>query len=64
MKKKTKIALITTVTIVALAAIGVMIYQGNLPDMSNLVAIENREETEKPEVVAPAPVSLEDDPPL
>ena len=51
MKKKTKIALITTVTIVALAAIGVMIYQGNPPDMSNLVAIENREETEKPEVV-------------
>ena len=42
MKKKTKIALITTVTIVALAAIGVMIYQGNPPDMSNLVAIENR----------------------
>ena len=51
MKKKTKIALITTVAVVALAAIGVMMYQGNPPDMSNLVAIENREETEKPEVV-------------
>ena len=51
MKKKTKIALITTVAVVALAAIGVMIYQGNPPDMSKLVAIENREDTEKPEVV-------------
>ena len=51
MKKKTTIALITTVAVVALAAIGVMIYQGNPPDMSKLVAIENREDTEKPEVV-------------
>ena len=51
MKKKTKIALITVVTLAVLTAVGVMIYQGNPPDMSKLVAIENKEESKEPEVV-------------
>ena len=51
MKKGTKITLITVTTLAVLTAIGVMIYQGNPPDMSKLVAIENKEETTKPEVV-------------
>ena len=51
MKKRTKITLITVVSLAVLTAIGVMIYQGNTPDMSKLVAIENKEETQKPEVV-------------
>ena len=51
MKKKTKIALITVVTLAVLTAVGVMIYQGNPPDMSKLVAIENKEEATKPEVM-------------
>lgn len=51
MKKKTKIALITVATLAVLTAVGVMIYQGNPPDTSNLVAIENKEETDKSEVV-------------
>ena len=51
MKKKTKITLITTVVIIALTTIAVMIYQGNPPDMSKLVAIENKEESKEPEVV-------------
>ena len=51
MKKRTKITLITVVSLAVLTAVGVMIYQGNTPDMSKLVAIENNEETKKPEVV-------------
>ena len=51
MKKRTKITLITVVSLAVLTAVGVMIYQGNTPDMSKLVAIENKEETQKPEVV-------------
>ena len=51
MKKKTKITLITIAVIVAATAIGVMIYQGNPPDMSTLVVTENKEETENPEVM-------------
>ena len=51
MKKKTKITLITVVTLAVITAVGVMIYQGNPPDMSSLVEIENKEEAEKPEVV-------------
>lgn len=51
MKKKTKIALITVVSLAVLTAIGIMIYQGNPPDMSSLVATENTEEAEKPEVL-------------
>ena len=47
MKKKTKIALITVVTLAVLTAVGVMIYQGNPPDMSKLVAIENKEESKE-----------------
>ena len=51
MKKKTKIALITVVSLAVLTAVGVMIYQGTTPDMSKLVAIENKEESKEPEVV-------------
>lgn len=51
MKKRTKITLITVVSLAVLTAVGVMIYQGNPPDMSKLVAIENNEETKMPEVV-------------
>lgn len=51
MKKRTKITLITVVSLAVLTAVGVMIYQGNTPDMSKLVAIENKEETKNPEVV-------------
>ena len=51
MKKKAKIALITVAALAVLTAVGIMTYQGNPPDMSKLVTIENEEETTKPEVV-------------
>lgn len=51
MKKKTKIALVTAVTLAVSTAVGVMIYKGNPPNMSKLVASETKVVTEKPEVV-------------
>lgn len=50
MKKKTKITLIIVAILAVVTAVGVMMYRGNPPDISNFVATENEKETEKSEV--------------
>lgn len=51
MKKKTKITLTVAVSILLLTTVGILIYQGNPPDTSELVSIENKEPEENQEVV-------------
>ena len=51
MKKKIKIALTVSVSILLLTTVGIMIYQGHPPDTSKLVSTENKESEENPEVM-------------